>query len=83
MKNNDKIKTFFLICDTYAPLFEEMPKIEAKTAKIAVNKYLISKNSKKKAKFSKDGHIAAQKLAFSIDENKFYRNGKTTCYTTI
>jgi hypothetical protein len=80
-----KFETYFEVCDTHSGIFDEIPKIKAKTAKEAVSKYLKTKNSNFKPEFARNGNgqIVVTKLSLFLEENKFYKSGRITTYNLI
>jgi len=80
-----KFEVFFEVNDTYSGIFDEIPKIAAKTAKEAVGKYLKDRNSSLKPSFAQNGNgqVVVTKLGFFVQENKFYKIGRTTTYNLI
>ncbi len=80
-----KFEIFFEVCDTRGGLFDEIPKIAAKTAKEAVSKYLKDRNANFKPEFARNGNgqVVVTKVGFFSEKNSFYKIGKTTTYNLI
>jgi hypothetical protein len=80
-----KFEIFFEVHDTCGGVFDEIPKIPAKTAKEAVSKYLKDRNANFKPEFARNGNgqIVVTKIGFFPEKNSFYKIGKTTTYNLI
>ena len=69
-----KFEIFFEVHDTRSGIFDEIPKIPAKTAKEAVSKYLKDRNANFKPEFARNGNgqIVVTKIGFFPEKNSFY-----------